>query len=105
MLTVSVRPDDGDEYQLKITARDALMWEKVTGGKKTTLQFLGNMAMVDLYKMSHISARRQQLFTGTLEEWEKTVEVIFETDYEGQLADIDVEDPTRPEVSSDESSS
>lgn len=77
MITLKVIPDDGDEYSLKANARDVLVWEKANRGRSFT-QLINDPFLHDLYKIAHISSRRQQLFTGTLEEFEKTCEVRFD---------------------------
>jgi hypothetical protein len=90
VITVTVTPDGGEPYELTATARDVLNWEK-TSRDKTVVDLLTGFNMVDLYRVSHLAASRQQLFTGSLKEFEETCEVEFqEEDQEPEP------DPTQP---------
>jgi hypothetical protein len=77
VIAFTVAPENGEPYELTATSRDVLMWEKTTHGW-TFLKLMEEMPMVQLYKLAHLAARRQQMFTGPLEEFEKTCELKFE---------------------------
>ena len=86
MITLKVIPDGGDEYPLKASARDVLVWEKANRGKSFT-QLIENPTLHDLYKIAHVASRRLGLFDGSLDDFEKTCEVKF--DREEQDAEPD----------------
>jgi hypothetical protein len=104
MIVVKVTPDDGEAYELTIAARDVLVWEKTSKGNPSFLDFLEDMNLRDLYKMAHIAAWRQQLFAGTLDEFEKTCDVNAEMDHSAEGEGGEGEDPTESGVSPDDSS-
>lgn len=81
MFTFTVRPDGGEPYALTATTRDILQWEKTSKGK--TLKTLQEQAPIeDFYKIAHFAAKRQQLFTGSLSEFEDSVDIDVEEDEE-----------------------
>ncbi|MEV7263971.1 hypothetical protein AB0N38_10510 [Micromonospora aurantiaca] len=77
MYDFTLTPDD-DAEPIKLTAgsRDVLVFERTTKGATLT-QLLVNPKMGDLYKLAHLAAKRQQLFTGSLDEFEKGFELEF----------------------------
>jgi hypothetical protein len=85
VITVEVRPDGGDPYKLTATSRDVAFWEKTHRGKK--MADLNEPAVLDLYAIAHIAARRQGMFSGTAEEFIETNDITQEDDGEP--------DPTR----------
>lgn len=90
MFTFTVRPDAGEEYELKATSRDVYVWER-TGKGRTLRGFLESVSMASCYELAHIAARRQQTFTGTLAEFADTHDLDFrEDEQDGEP------DPTRP---------
>lgn len=105
MFTFKVVPEDGDPFIVKAGTRDVLSWEKTTKGNKSYAQLMAEPNLVDYYKICHIAAWRQQLFTGTLQEFEKTHEIdlaIGEDEIE-EPADEEP-DPTPPGHSTGDSS-
>src|SRR5690606_19493834 len=95
MMTFEIIPDDGDPYRLEAGSRDVLMWEKAGKGRSFGQFGSGeSMRMEHLYGLAYYAARRQGLFTGSLAEWEQSVELRpvkdDEDDEEGTV------DPTRP---------
>jgi len=89
MFTVKVMPDGAEPYTVKTTTRDIAQWEKTTKGAS----FAGlqsEMKAVDLYKITFLASVRQNLYVGTLADFEKSVDLDV-------LDDEDVAaDPTRP---------
>lgn len=77
--TVTVKPDGGEEYELEATSRDEVNWEKTTKGA-TIKKFESDPSMVDVYKIAHFAAVRQQRFTGSLQDWIDSVDIEFEKD-------------------------
>lgn len=86
MLNFTVMPDGGETFEVEAMMRDVLKWEK--GGKGRNLnQLKENPSMESLYAIAHIAARRQQLFTGSLDEFEETCDLDFEEEQEDDTAD------------------
>lgn len=97
MITVKVVPDAGEAYELTCTSRDVLNWEKTSKGT-TFNQLMDDLAMVHMYRIAHLAAKRQQMFTGTLDEFEKTVELELVGDESGDSDDDEdgADPPTGP---------
>lgn len=93
MFTFTVTPDGAEPYTLTAGTRDVLAWEKVSRGK-TINALMQDLAMTDLYRIAHLAATRQQLFTGPLAEFESTCELELDGDADGEAVD-----PTRPAAS------
>ena len=93
MFTFTVTPDGGEAYTLTAGTRDVLAWEKVSRGK-TINALMQDLAMADLYRIAHLAATRQQLFTGPLAEFEAACELELDGDADGEAVD-----PTRPAAS------
>lgn len=68
--TLMVTPDDGEPYELKVTARDALMWERTGKDNPSILAYLSYPSMTQAYRLAHIVAKRTGQFTGSLQEFE-----------------------------------
>lgn len=89
MFTFRVKPDIGEPFDLTVSSRDVVMWEKMDRNNTIT-RLEANPSMVDLYWVTHIAAKRQNLFPGVLAEWENSV------DLEPLDSDLKSSDPTRP---------
>jgi hypothetical protein len=87
MLDFTVRPDNAEPYEVKATTRDLRLWEKAGPGRSMS-KLLSDISIASLYELAHIASKRQQLFTGSLTEFEETCELEFE--------EIEAPDPTRP---------
>jgi hypothetical protein len=88
MFDFTVRPDNGEPWEVTAEARDVVVWEKTSRNGMTLARLMDDLSMAELYRLCHIAARRQQLFTGNLQELEETCNLDFaETD--------DDADPTR----------
>jgi hypothetical protein len=87
MIDFTIRPDNAEPYTVNATARDLRLWEKAGPGRSMS-KLLGDISITSLYELAHIASRRQQLFTGTLAEFEETCELEFE--------ETEAPDPTRP---------
>lgn len=87
MFTFTVKPDGGAQFEVTAGTRDVLRWEKTTRGASLA-QLKDGVSFGALYKIAHIAAVRQQLFTGPLADFEDTCELEFEEE--------DEPDPTRP---------
>lgn len=85
-----MHPDGGEPYTMTAGARDIMLWEKTHRGASFS-QIKDNLTMTALYQIAHVAARRQGLFAGTLDEFENTAELVFDTKpHEGAA------DPTPP---------
>lgn len=81
MQVVTVRPDNGEEFRLKIAARDTLVWEKSAKPFRSFIDFMRNPDMTNLYRLAHIAGTRQGLLNGqTLAEFERDNDVLFDED-------------------------
>lgn len=97
MMRFDVTPDGGDTFRVVAASRDVLAWEKA--GKGRSFKQLGEeMTMAGLYGLAYFAARRQGLFSGTLPEWEESVDLMPVGDDEDDQEDQDGEgvDPTQP---------
>jgi hypothetical protein len=74
MLRMRAHPDGGEPYIIAATARDVLIWER-TGKGKVFQELVRSQAMVDLYRIAHISATRQGLYSDDLRSFELTVDL------------------------------
>lgn len=92
MITFTLDPDEGDEYQVTATSRDVYMWEKVYRGKSLG-QLKANLLMGDLYALAHLACKRQRQFAGTFDEFEESHDLKFETDDQQEVG------PTPPAAS------
>ena len=81
MITLTVTPDDGEAYEVTATSRDILTWEKTTRDR-SFVDLLNSPTLADLYKVAHLASWRQGLYTGTYQEFEKSVEVTAATEAE-----------------------
>lgn len=89
----TIRPDNGEEYELKATSRDVYMWER-TGRDRSLQSFMSDISLSACYEIAHIAARRQQTFAGTLEEFAASHDLDFR---EEQVEEEP--DPTQPGAS------
>lgn len=90
MFEFTVKPDQGDAFDVAATTRDVVAWER--GGKNRSFSQLANdVRMGDMYALAYTAAKRQGLFDGTLADFETSVDLEF--------AETDEPDPTRPGAS------
>lgn len=101
MFTFKVVPDNGEPYTLKAGTRDVLTWEKTTKGK-TYAQLVAEPNLVDYYKIAHLAAWRQQIFTGSLKEFEEQHEI--DLSFGEEDAADEEPDPTQQAPSTEPSS-
>jgi hypothetical protein len=87
VIDVRITPDDGESYKLAITSRVIMAWERANKGVSFQ-QFMDTMNFTHLYDLSHRAALRARLFSGTLQEFEETVDIDI-------LKDV-VDDEERP---------
>ncbi len=92
MFTFKITPPDGDARLLVADSRDVWVWEHAGRGRSLR-GFLANLNMSDCYALAHIACRRQQLFSGTLDE--------FASSHVIELPDVTIGDDDDGEDSSD----
>lgn len=73
MIDFGITPDGGNHYKVTATARDILAWEKRTGKSWSLIR--DGLPMGDLYNIAHVASLRQGMFSGNLDEFEKTVDI------------------------------
>lgn len=94
MITVTVKPDNAEPYEVVADSRDVYVWEKTSRNGITIDRLLESLSMVELYRLAHIAARRQQLYLGDLDSFVETCAIDFvEEDQQEQP------DPTEPGAS------
>lgn len=97
MFTFKVTPDGGEEFEVTAHSRDIRMWEK-TGPNRSFAKLTSDLKMTSLYEVAHIAARRQQLYTGTLDDFGATCDLTMAggIGLEAEYDDAEETDPTRP---------
>jgi hypothetical protein len=73
MFTFAVRPDDGEEFKVTATSRDVVLWEQVTPGRH--FAHLKEASMSDFYGIAFVAAKRQGLFAGDRQAFDKGVDI------------------------------
>lgn len=89
MIDFKIKPDGGEEFDVKAGTRDILLWERTSRGKSFS-KLMNDLNMGDLYSLAHMACKRQQLYTGSLAEFEEGCELVFE---------VEEPDPTQPAAS------
>jgi hypothetical protein len=75
MMTFKVIPDGGEPYQVTAHSRDVLVWEK-SGKGRTFSQLADHLSMTDMYGLAFVAARRQGMFSGTLQDFEQSADMM-----------------------------
>lgn len=87
MFKFVITPDDGEQYTISARSRDIVTWEK-TGKGRSVAELQRNMRFTDVYSLAHVAARRTGMFSGSLEEFERSVDL--------EVMPEEEPDPTRP---------
>lgn len=74
MFTFKISPEDAEAFQVKGTSRDISKWEKTTKGASLH-KLRTEMCVVDLYRIAYNACTRTGLWTGTLADFEDTVDL------------------------------
>lgn len=87
MVNMSVTLEDGSEHELVAGPRDLLTWERTSKGKKLGELLpisdngedmdLRRLSLVEMYRLAHITARREGIFSGDLDSFEQTAVVVL----------------------------
>lgn len=75
MFDFRVTPDDGEPFNVEAQARDVLVWERKSNGKRVFSDLLDRTSLTDMYSLAHVAARRLGLFDGDLATFERTCDV------------------------------
>lgn len=87
MFRFTIRPDDGDPWEVEATTRDVARWERTD--KTASLHRLENeYRATDLYSIAYYAALRQGLFEGKLSDFQSSCDI--------EMTGEDEADPTRP---------
>ena len=63
--------ETGETTELKADSRDVLVWEKTSRSNETYIDLITGMSLVKFYRLAHIAAKRQDLFSGKLADFEQ----------------------------------
>lgn len=91
MIEFRVEPYAGDAFEVTADSRDIYVWEKKQRKGKTFQALMRDLAMVDLYTIAWLAARRVGQFDGTEAEFAETCVLDFDVNEEP--------DPTPPAAS------
>lgn len=94
MFTFTISPDGEEPYELVTGSRDVVVWEKA-GRNRSFSQMANAMKFSDLYELSHIAAKRQGKYAGSLADWEASRDIDLVADEDD---DQEGADPTRTEA-------
>lgn len=99
MFTFTIRPDDGEPYELTADSRDISMWERTTH-KASMGSLVEDMKMSELEKIACFAARRSGKFDGEMDRFRAECAIEFHDDEgdevqavldEHEAGDIDAE--------------
>jgi hypothetical protein len=88
MFAFRITPVKGEPYDLTVTSRDILVWERNDVTNRMS-RLENDPTFADLYSVTHIAAQRQGMFDGVLAAWETTVDLM-------PIPNTEPMDPTRP---------
>lgn len=77
MIDIRVIPDSGEPWDVKITARDILKWERLGQGRSVA-QLEAGAKLIYIYELAHLASQRVNKFSGSLELFEETCELSFQ---------------------------
>lgn len=80
MFNVTIKPDNGESYDIKITMKDAVKWEKADKGRNITHAQEEGLRLADIYELAFYAAVRIKKFKGDLDKFENTNDLSFEAD-------------------------
>lgn len=89
-------PDDGEPFDITASSRDILRWEKSKPGRSITQLMGGEPRMAEVYALACVAAVRAGDFTGSLAQFEETVDLDGREPEDQADADADEEGPTQP---------
>ena len=93
MFKVTVKPDGAAPFDVTVTTRDALRWERAKKGRSLA-QFGENPRVEDLYSLTFVAVMRDGQFTGDIREFEEQCDLERHPDNDDE--DDEEDRPTRP---------
>lgn len=91
MFKVEIRPDGGGPFEVEVTTRDALKWERGRKGRSIS-RFSEAPTVDDLYSLTFVAVQRDGRFSGDIREFEESCDLERRDDTD----DDDEADPTQP---------
>lgn len=70
MFTVTVKPDGGEPFDVDVTTRDGLRWERARKGRSIA-QFSDNPTIGDLYSLTFVAVQRDGRYGGDIRQFEE----------------------------------
>ena len=64
--------ETGETTELTADSRDVLVWEKTSRSSESYIDLVTGLSMTKFYRLAHIAAKRQEVFTGKLADFENT---------------------------------
>ncbi|WP_181778926.1 hypothetical protein [Pseudonocardia pini] len=98
----TVRPDDGDPYQVTADLRDVVAWEDAKPGRKVVDLMKNDYTARDVYELARLAAKRDGREVGSVKDFMRTAVVdlghtLPKADADGDVDDLaESADPTRP---------
>lgn len=80
MFTFKLTDEAGESTEVQADSRDVLVWEKTSRSNERYVELLTELSMVKLYRLAHIAAKRQSVFSGKLADFETTYVLGIETE-------------------------
>ena len=69
MFKVTVKPDDGEPFEIEVTTRDGLKWERSRKGRSIS-DFSTNPTIEALYSLTYVAVQRDGRFPGDIRDFE-----------------------------------
>jgi hypothetical protein len=80
MFNFKLTDEAGESTEVAADSRDVLVWEKTSRSNERYVELLTELSMVKLYRLAHIAAKRQGVFTGKLADFEAAYVLGIETE-------------------------
>jgi len=80
VFTFTLTDEAGEATEVKADSRDVLVWEKTSRSNERYVELLTELSMTKLYRLAHIAAKREGVFTGKLADFETTYVLSIETE-------------------------
>lgn len=74
MFTVTVKPEGGEPFDIEVTTRDALKWERARKGRSID-QFTKAPRVEDLYSLAFVAVQRDGRYQGDIRQFEEECDI------------------------------
>lgn len=78
MFNITVTPDNGNPYEVSVSQRDVLKWEKADSSRSISRAQEEGLRLADLYELAYHASVRTNNFKGTQAKFENEHELEFE---------------------------